>query len=65
MIEQTGEKSVARVGVSLATKTWGAVEVKKSVINERRPDAANLLPGEPLEGAQSDNRATKSDEALT
>ena len=34
MIEQTGENSVARVGVSLATKTWGAVEVKKSVINE-------------------------------
>ena len=56
MSEQTGENSMARVGVSLATKTWGAVEVKKSVINERRPDAANLLPtGEPLEGAESDN----------
>ena len=35
MIEQMGENSVARVGVSLAAKTWDAVEVKKSVINER------------------------------
>ena len=42
MIEQTGENSVARVGVPLATKTWGAVEVKKSVINERQPDACLL-----------------------
>ena len=66
MIEQTGENSMARVGVSLATRTWGAVEVKKSVINERRPDAANLLPaGEPLEETQSDNRASKSDGAPT
>ena len=29
MIEQMGENSVARVGVSLAAKTWDAVEVKK------------------------------------
>ena len=66
MIEQVGENSVARVGVSLATKTWDAVEVKRSVINERRTNAANLLPaGEPLKGAEGDNRASKSDGAST
>ena len=59
MIEQMGENSVARVGVSLATKTWDAVEVKKSVINERLANAENLLPaGEPLEGAKGDNQAS-------
>ena len=64
MIAQMGENSVARVGVSLAAKTWDAVEVKRSVINERRTNAANLLSaGEPLEGAEGDNRASKSDGA--
>ena len=64
MIEQVGENSVAGVGVSLAAKTWDAVEVKRSVINERRTNAANLLSaGEPLEGAEGDNRASKSDGA--
>ena len=59
MIEQMGENSVAHVGVSLAAKTWGAVEVKKSVINERQTNAENLLPaGEPLEGAKGDNQAS-------
>ena len=55
MIEQMGENSVARVGVSLATKTWDAVEILPVIINERRANA-NLLPaGEPLEGAKGDN----------
>ena len=59
MIEQMGENSVAHVGVSLAVKTWDAVEVKKSVINERRANAENLLPaGEPLEGVKGDNQAS-------
>ena len=62
MIEQMGENSVAHVGVSLAAKTWDAVEVKKGVINERRANAENLLPArEPLEGEESGNRASKSD----
>ena len=55
MIEQMGENSVAHVGVSLAVKTWDAVEVKKSVINERRANADLLPAGEPLEGAKGDN----------
>ena len=64
MIEQMGENSVSRVGVSLAAKTWDAIEVKKSVINERRANAENLLPaGEPLEGAKGDNHASKGDGA--
>ena len=55
MIEQMGENSVARVGVSLATKTWDAVEILPVIINERLANA-NLLPaGEPLEGAKGDN----------
>ena len=62
MIEQMGENSVAHVGVSLAVKTWDAVEVKKSVINERLANAENLLPaGEPLEGAKGDSRASEGD----
>ena len=64
MIEQVGENSVARVVVSLAAKIWDTVEVKRIVINERRTNAANLLSaGEPLEGAEGDNRASKSDGA--
>ena len=63
MIEQMGENSVARVGVSLAAKTWDAVEVKKSVINERIAGKNLLSAGEPLEGAEGDNRASKSDGA--
>ena len=59
MIEQMGEKSAAHVGLSLAAKTWDAVEVKKSLINERLENAENLLPaGEPLEGGESDNQAS-------
>ena len=66
MIEQVGENSVARVVVSLAAKIWDTVEVKRIVINERRTNAANLLSaGEPLEGAEGDNRALKSDGAST
>ena len=61
MIEQMGENSVARVGVSLAAKTWDAVE--KSVINERIAGKNLLSAGEPLEGAEGDNRASKSDGA--
>ena len=66
MISQMGENSVTRVGVSLATMTWNAVERvesnsgerKNCTINERR-DADNLLPaGEPLEGAKGDNQAS-------
>ena len=57
MIEQMGENSVARVGVLLAAKTWDAIEVKKSVINERIAGKNLLSAGEPLEGAEGDNRA--------
>ena len=64
MIEQMGENSVARVGVLLAAKTWDAIEVKKSgVINERIAGKNLLSAGEPLEGAEGDNRASKSDGA--
>ena len=67
MIEQMGENSVTRVGVSLAAMTWNAVERvesnsgerKNCTINERRANADNLLPaGEPLEGAKGDNQAS-------
>ena len=60
MIEQMGENSVTRVGVSLAAMTWDAVErvesnSGKGTINERQT-SGNLLPaGEPLEGAGGDN----------
>ena len=60
MIEQMGENSVTRVGVSLAAMTWDAVERVESnsgngTINERQT-SENLLPaGEPLEGATGDN----------
>ena len=58
MIEQMGENSVARLGVLLAAKTWDAIEVKKSgVINERIAGKNLLSAGEPLEGAEGDNRA--------
>ena len=54
MIEQMGENSVARVGVSLAVKTWDAVEILPVIINERV--SINLLQtGESLEGTKSDN----------
>ena len=55
MIEQMGENSVARLGVSLAAKTWDAIEVK--IINERIAGKNLLSAGEPLEGAEGDNRA--------
>ena len=63
MIEQMGENSVTRVGVSLAAMTWDAVERVESnsgdgTINGRST-CENLLPaGEPLEGAKGDNRAS-------
>ena len=65
MIEQMGENSVTRVGVSLAAMTWDAVEpVRKVVINERRANADNLLSTRKfVEGEESDNRASKSDGA--
>ena len=63
MLEQMGENSVTRVGVSLAAMTWDAVERVESnsgngTINERQT-SGNLLPaGEPLEGAEGDNAAS-------
>ena len=72
MIEQMGENSVTRVGVSLAAMTWDAVERVESnsgerengTINERRANAENLLSTrESLERAKGDNRASKSDGA--
>ena len=55
---------MARVVVSLAAKIWDTVEVKRIVINERRTNAENLLSArEPLEEAEGDNRASKSDGA--
>ena len=65
MIEQMGENSVARVGVSLAVKTWDAVEFLP-VINERRASAENLLPArESVEGAEGGNHASRSDGTTT
>ena len=60
MIEQVGENSVARAGLSLAAMTWGAVEILP--INERPENVENLLSTrESVEGAEGDNRASKSD----
>ena len=72
MIEQMGENSVTRVGVSLAAMTWDAVERVESnsgerengTINERRSISGNFLSTrESLEGEKSDNGTSKSDGA--
>ena len=42
MIEQVGENSVTRAGLSLAAMTWDAVEILP-VINERQSISRNLL----------------------
>ena len=75
MIEQMGENSVARVGVSLAAMTWDAVERVESkpsgerengTINERRANAENFLSTrEPVEGAKGDNRASEGDKTFS
>ena len=60
-IEQMGEGSVVRVGVSLAAMTRDAVEISPP-INERQSISGNLLQtGELVEGAEGDNQASKSD----
>ena len=58
MIEHMGKNPVARVGASLAAKTWNAVEILP-VINERQSISGNLLStGEPLDREESDDRAS-------
>lgn len=64
MIEQMGENSVARVGVSLAAKTWDAVEILP-LINERTTSTNLLSTRQSLDGAESNNRASKSYETST
>ena len=63
MIEQVGENSATRVGLSLAAMTWDAVEpVQKVVINERQSINGNLLStGRSLEREESDNRTSEGD----
>ena len=72
IIDQMGENSIARVGVSLAGMTWDAVErVESKPSGEHKNDTINgrstcenLLPTrESLERAEGDNRAAKSDGA--
>ena len=61
MIEQVGENSVTRAGLSLAAMTWDAVEILP-VINERQSISGNLLQtGKSLEREESDNRASEGD----
>ena len=64
MIEQMGENSVARVGVSLAAKTWDAVEILP-VINERSTCENLLSTRESLEREESDNRASEDDKTFS
>ena len=70
MLEQMGENSVTRVGVSLAAMTWDAVERvesnsgerKNCTINERQSISGNLLSTrESLERKESNNRASEGD----
>ena len=62
MIEQVGENSVARAGLSLAAMTWDAVEpVQKVVINERSTCENLLSTRKFVEGVGSDNRASEGD----
>ena len=72
MIEQMGENSVTRVGVSLAAMTWDAVErVKSKPSGEHKNDTINgrstcenfLSTGKSLDRSQSDNRASEGDKA--
>ena len=61
MIEQVGENSVTRAGLSLAAMTWDAVEILP-VINERQSINGNLLSTrKSLEREESDNRASEGD----
>ena len=64
MIEQMGENSFARVGVSLAAKTLDAIEpVRKVVINERSTCENFLSAAKSVKREESNNRASKSDGA--
>ena len=61
MIEQMGENSVTRVGVSLAAMTWDALQILP-IINERQSINGNLLSTrKSLEREESDNRASEGD----
>ena len=53
MIEQMGENSVARVGLSLAAKTWDTVEIINK--HERRANAKKFTT---CRRAEDDNRAS-------
>ena len=64
MIEQVGESSVTRAGLSLAAMTLNAVEPVQKVVTNERSTCENLLSTRKfVEGEESDNRASKSDGA--
>ena len=66
MIEQVGENSATRVGLSLAAMTWDAVEpIRKVVINERGTTENLLSTRKSLEREESDNRASEGDKILS